>query len=289
MERLQAVGPNAAQIERWNGATGETWAKPDFREQQDKVIGPYGDDAMDTLRLQSGQYILDIGCGSGTTTLKLANRVGPSGRVIGVDISTPQLENAKKRADELADLCIEFHNHDMTTFPFEGSLFDCAFSRFGVMFFAEPVDAFTHIRSGIKPSGRLAFACWKSAEQNPWLSKTVEVASQYLPRPAAPGPTDPGPYSFQDSKRINLILTEAGFSDIEIVSVEKGLTCGPDMKSTVAQLIQVGAMAAAIEEAPEELRNRIKSDLGEAFQGYQTSSGVIIDSAAWIVSATNPR
>lgn len=221
MTRLQATGVNAAQIERWNGAVGNLWAGDDFRERQDRAQGPFGEVAMDALGLQPGQHVLDIGCGSGSTTFELASRVGPSGRVIGVDISAPQLENAKRRVATLANPSVEFHNQDVATFPFEAGAFDRAFSRFGVMFFAKPVDAFINIRSGMKPGGRIAFVCWQSPERNPWLETTGVVASQYLPKPEPVGPEDPGAYAFSDPNRVNRILSEAGFDGIEHCTRQK--------------------------------------------------------------------
>jgi len=289
MTRLQATGVNAAQIERWNGAVGNLWAGDAFRERQDRGQGPFGEAAMDALGLQPGQHVLDIGCGSGSTTFELANRVGPSGRVVGVDISAPQLENAKRRAAALASPIVEFHNQDVAIFPFETGTFDRAYSRFGVMFFAKPVDAFVNIRSGMKPGGRIAFVCWQSPGRNPWLEITGEVASQYLPKPEPVGPEDPSAYAFREPDRVNRILSEAGFSGIEITSVEKKLAFELDVAGTVEQLIQYGTMAPVISQATEDIRERIKADLSEAIQGYQTSDGVMIDGAAWMVTAECPK
>jgi SAM-dependent methyltransferase len=288
MTRLQVTGVNAAQLESWNGPVGHLWAGNAFRERQDRGQGLLGDVAIDALGLQPGQHVLDIGCGSGSTTFELANRVGPSGRVVGIDISAPQLENAKKRAEALANRVVEFHNQDVTAFPFEAGTFDRAFSRFGVMFFAEPVDAFVHIRFGMKAGGRTAFVCWQSAEQNPWSTLSTTVASPYLPPPSPPRPDAPGPYAFRDRNRVNRILSEAGFTGIESTSVARKLTFAPDITGTVEQLIQYGMLAPAIAQASEDIRERIKVDLGEAIQGYQTSDGVMIDGAAWMVTAECP-
>lgn len=289
MAGLQATGVNAAQIEHWNGAAGRLWSGDAFRQRQDRGQGPFGDVALDALGLLPGQHVLDIGCGSGSTTFELANRVGPSGRVVGVDISVPQLENAKKRAEALANQVVEFHNQDVAVFPFDAGTFDRVFSRFGVMFFAEPVIAFVRIRSGMKPGGRMAFVCWQSAEQNPWSTMSTAVASKYLPPPPPPEPDAPGPYAFRDRNRVNLILSEAGFAEIEIISVEKKLAFEPDIAGTVEQLTQYGRLSAAIAQASEDIREQIKADLSEAIQGYQTSDGVMIEGAAWMLTAECPR
>jgi ubiquinone/menaquinone biosynthesis C-methylase UbiE len=285
MTRLRATGANAAEIERWNSAHGERWADDAFRARQDRAQGPFGEAAMDALGLQDGQHVLDIGCGSGSTTFELAARVGPAGHVLGVDISAPQLESARRRARALGLSNVAFENQDAAVFPFATAVFDRAFSRFGVMFFTQPVDAFANIRSGLKPGGRIAFACWQTRERNPWLTMAVTVAIHYLPAPAPVAPEAPGAHAFSDPQRVNRILSEAGFTSIEITPVEHALQFEPDIAGTAAQLIQYGPMATAIAEAPENIRERIKTDLGEAIQGYQTSDGVRIDGAVWIVSA----
>jgi len=289
MAGLQATGVNAAQIKFWNGAAGDFWAGDTFTACQDRAQGPFGEVAMDALGLEPGHHVLDIGCGCGSTTFELSRRVGLAGHVLGVDISTPQLDKARRRAQTLGDTVVEFRNQDVATLTLKADSFDCAFSRFGVMFFARPIDAFANIRSGMKPGGRLAFSCWPRVGLNPWTALTVQTARQHLPQVQPPGPEDSGGFSFGEPDQITHILSEAGFIGTQITMVERAMTFEPDISGTVEQLIQYGWIGPVIAQASEDIRDQIKRDLGEAIAGYQTSDGVIIDGAALIVTAENPK
>ena len=191
--------------------------------------------------------------------------------MLGVDISTPQLERAQRYAEALGNAVVAFRNQDVATLQFDAESFDRTFSRFGVMFFAQPVGAFANIRSGMTRGGRLAFSCWPSVEHNPWSAHTIAVATRYLPKP--PGAEDLGGLSFRDPARVKRMLSEAGFARIDITLVERAMTFEPDIAGTVAQLMQYGAMAPAIAQASEDIRASIKADLGEAIRDYQTPRG----------------
>ena len=198
------------------------------------------------------------------------------------------LERARERAASEGDLSIDLQNRDAAAYQFERQAYDRVFSRFGVMFFADPAAAFANIRAALKPGGRLAFVCWQPLDLNPWMATTIAVASQDLERPDPPGPDDPGPFAFRDPERVKAILSDAGFSNIEISSNRLALNFEPDIESTVRKLLQLGPMAQPFAEAPEETRARIRENLAAAIQDYLTEDGVKIDSASWIVSADNP-
>lgn len=286
MASLVASGPNAGQIEFWNGPAGDSWTA--FMESQDRMLHPLGAAAMAACQIAPGQSIVDIGCGCGTTTLELARRAGPAGHVLGIDISTPMLDRARQRAANEGKGPIDLQNFDAATYRFEPQSFDRVFSRFGVMFFADPVAAFANIRAALKPDGRLAFVCWRPLDLNPWMARTISVATQYLERPEPPGPDAPGPFAFRDPGRINAILVDAGFANVEIIPHDTALEFEADIESTVGKLIQLGPMAQPIAQAADDIRERIRADLAAAIQDYLTGDGVKIDSAAWIVSADNP-
>lgn len=286
MARLDASGPNAGQIEFWNSPVGDRWV--DFQESQDRMLGPLGEAAMAAADLSPGHRVIDIGCGCGTTTLELARRVAPSGHVLGIDISTPMLERARARAADEKGLSIDLQNQDAATHRFEPHAYDRVFSRFGVMFFAEPVAAFRNIRAALKPGGRLAFVCWQPLDLNPWMATTIAVASQDVARPEPPAPDDPGPFAFREPDRVTAILSEAGFADIEITPKQLALQFEADIAGTVSKLLQLGPMAQPVAEAPADVRQRIQENLAAAIEAYQTDDGVRIDSASWIVTADNP-
>ena len=156
--RIPATSSNAAQIEYWNATAGEAWAQ--FQDTLDRQVEPLGLAAMDALCPREGEHIIDIGCGCGQTSLALAARVRPTGSVVGVDISQPMLDVALRRPRS-TDLEVGFRKLDAQTGELGHGLFDAAFSRFGVMFFGDPVAAFANIHASLKPGGRLAFVCWR--------------------------------------------------------------------------------------------------------------------------------
>jgi len=156
---------NADQIAYWNGPGGQRWASR--QQAQDILLKPVADILIDRARPLAGERVIDIGCGSGATTIAFAQKVGPSGHVLGVDVSGPMLERARQIAPK--DLSVEFALADATIYPFESASFDLLASRFGVMFFADPVKSFANLRKALRPSGRLAFACWREPRENPWM------------------------------------------------------------------------------------------------------------------------
>ena len=161
MPQIPETSSNAAQIEYWNATAGEAWAQ--FQETLDRQIELLGLAAMDALCPREGEHIIDIGCGCGQTSLALAARVRPTGSVVGVDISQPMLDVALCRPRSM-DLQVIFRKLDAQTADLGPGLFDAAFSRFGVMFFGDPVAAFANIRASLKPEGRLAFVCWPTSQ-----------------------------------------------------------------------------------------------------------------------------
>jgi ubiquinone/menaquinone biosynthesis C-methylase UbiE len=197
--------PNAAQAEFWNQTAGTTWVQ--LQDQLDRQIEGVGLEAMRALSPGPGECVLDVGCGCGQTTLELAARVGETGAVTGVDISTPMLEVARARPVPVGAARPQFRELDVQTGDLGRAAFDAAFSRFGVMFFAGPAAAFTNIRAALRPGGRLAFVGWRSVAENPMMSAPVAAAAPFLPPMPPSDPTAPGPFAFADSDRVRGILS----------------------------------------------------------------------------------
>ena len=189
----QTDSANTAQIEHWNTRAGQTWVK--FQEALDRQVEPLGLAAMTTLQPKEGEHILDIGCGCGQTSVDLARLVGATGSVLGVDISQPMLEVAQRRPLPARNLHVIFEQLDAQSGDLGHERFDAVFSRFGVMFFSDPVAAFVNIRKALKPAGRLAFVCWRPLEQNPWMHAPLDAALPLLPPLPPPDPTAPGPFA----------------------------------------------------------------------------------------------
>lgn len=274
-------GANADQIAYWNNTAGETWAA--LQDRLDRQIEPLGLRAMDAGAPQAGERVLDIGCGCGQTSLELAQRVGPSGQVLGVDISEPMLEVARRRGGE-AGTSVSFLAADAQTKAFPPGGFDFAFSRFGVMFFDDPAAAFANVAAALRPGGRLAFVCWRPMLENPWMSVPMFAALPLLPpMPPPADPTAPGPFAFADPERLRSILAGAGFADIDIAPHDQPIG-GNDLDQTVAISLRVGPLGAVLRENPE-LKDGVVGAIREALAPHVTPQGVLLPSATWIVTA----
>ena len=273
---------NTDQIEYWNASAGNTWAT--MSDRLDKMIGPVGKAAMAALAPASGEKVIDIGCGCGQTTLELARRVGTDGRVRGVDISAPMLGVARTRAAQAGMQQVQFLEADAQVFAFEAGVADAVFSRFGVMFFSDPVAAFANIRTALAPHGRMAFCCWRAMSDNPIMTLPMAAALPLLPEPPAPpDPLAPGPFAFADRDRLAALLTAAGFHDIRITPYDQGLTSG-DLEETIDTSMRIGPLGRMLNERPE-LRESVVDAVRTALAPYQTDTGVYLDSATWIVTA----
>ena len=286
MTGIEATGPNAGQIEFWNGPVGERWTE--LAADQDRMLAPLGATTMDAAGIASGHRVLDIGCGSGGTTVELAARVGIGGHVAGIDISAPMLALVQERADAMADHSIALHLADAADFAFAPASFDRAVSRFGAMFFAEPVPAFANIRTALKPGGRLGFVCWQELARNPWMANLFAVGARHLDLPPPPDPNAPGPFVFRDPARVQAVLDEAGWVDIDIATHEIAVSFGADLAAAATNLIQLSPLGPLLAQAPPAVRDRVAADLAEANRPYLGDDGVMIDSASWIVTANAP-
>lgn len=280
---------NAQQAEEWNGDSGVRWLAN--QERLDRVLEPFGLQALAAADVQPGQRVLDIGCGCGSTTLELARRVGPDGRVSGVDISAPLLGRAGERAMQL-DLPIGFACGDASRYPIEAGAFDLLFSRFGVMFFDDPPAAFSHLASGLKPGGRLVFVCWRGPQENPWLTLPLLAAKPFLPPAAEVDPDAPGPFAFARSGRVEGILTNAGLHDISLQPFDLSLQVGigankaEAIEDALAYALQIGPLARHQKDMSSDAKANIQTAVRAALAPHAGDDGVRIASAVWIVKAT---
>ena len=271
---------NADQVAYWNAQAGETWATQ--QEKLDRQLEPLGEAGMAALAPKAGERLIDIGCGAGQTTLALAGRVGPDGSVLGVDISVPMLEVARRRAEGLGN--VAFLEADAQTQAFEPGAADAVFSRFGVMFFADPPAAFANIRKALKPDARLAFVCWRPLPLNEWMLLPMRAALAHVPPPPPPGdPLAPGPFAFADPDRVRGILGGAGFSDIEIAPRDFMIGGNP-LEESVALALKVGPLGALLRENPDQ-RDAVIDAVREALAAHVGPDGVRLPGAVWIVTA----
>jgi SAM-dependent methyltransferase len=279
MNSLENDGPNAAQIAYWNASAGPTWVA--MQDALDAQLRDLGLAAMAALDVREGERVIDIGCGCGDTSMELARRVGSGGKVLGADISAPMLQVARRRADELGLGWARFVEADAQIHDFEPA--DAAFSRFGVMFFAEPATAFANIRRALQPAGRLAFVCWRALAENSWMTIPMAAIAPLLP-PSPPPPADaPGPFAFADRDRVQRILSEAGFTQISIEPHNQAIG-GGDLDTSVRTTLSVGPVGAALRENPL-LQAPIAAAVRSALAPHAGDDGVKLPSASWIVTA----
>jgi len=286
MPPLAATGPNAEQIRYWNEHSGPRWVASEA--MLDAQIAPLGLAAMERARVAAGERVLDVGCGCGQTTLQLAEKVGPRGGVTGIDISAPMLERARARAAERELAHARFLNADAQTTRLGAAAFNLVFSRFGVMFFADPAAAFANLRASLAPGGRVVFVCWQELMRNPWMRVPLLAAAPHLPPLTPPAPGAPGPFAFADPVRVRGILEAAGFADVAIDPFESDLALGGvggNLEQAVELVMGLGPLAAALREAAADLRLRVAAAVREAIAPYATPAGVKLGSAAWIVRA----
>src|SRR2546428_1753596 len=286
---MPAPDANAEQIRYWNEAAGPKWVA--FQKVIAAQISPLGEQAMDRAGIAPGERVIDVGCGCGDTTIALGRRVGPAGRVLGVDVSAPMLERAAETARAAGVANVRFENADAQTHRFPPAAFDVVYSRFGVMFFIDPVAAFTNLRAALRPGGRLAFVCWQMLRQNPWLLLPLQAAAQHLTLPPPPLSDAPGPFAFADPERVRGILARAGFGGIVLDELRATLALGGGgaLDQAVRFLTEgVGPVSGILREADPALRPTVAAAVRAAIAPFHTPEGVRLGSAAWIVTALAP-
>ena len=275
--------------EYWNGEGGEKWVGQ--HETTNTFLLPLGQKAIDIAEIKDGELILDIGCGCGETSFDMAKLVGEAGHVNGLDISRQIINRAREIKKQTGVKNVTFQCGDAQVFELEEVLYDLIYSRFGVMFFDDPVSAFSNIRSSLDNNGRLVFTSWMSKEDNQWISIVQDVISKYTDLPISPDINAPGPFSLSDPQRIKDILSAVGFSEIHIMPNKPNVNFGNNIADAVNLLTQTGPASSAISssELSDDIVSNILTDIKEAIKPYETNSGVMLGAATWVVTASNKK
>ena len=291
MDQLEASGENAEQIKYWNGQAGDHWTQRN--DEMDAMLRPLGATAIERAAPASGEQVLDIGCGCGGTTLDMVQDLGATGHVIGVDISEPMLDLATQKIAQLPETLQgvpSFQLADASSFDFSPATYDLIFSRFGVMFFADPPAAFANMRKALKPGGRVTFLCWGPPDQNDWIMTPFMAARAHLPPTEKPDPRAPGPFAFSDTDYVTDILATAGFTDIgfEATSPVMKMGRGQTLDETAEFFMEVGPVSRALVDQPDSLREVVKSAITSAIEDRYADGFVEMGGKCWIVTALNP-
>src|SRR5580704_7518010 len=274
---------NADQITYWNGAGGQRWANR--QPVQDILFQPVADILIDRARIGAGERVLDVGCGSGSTSFAFARAVRPNGHVMGIDISAPMLARAREVTP--AGAPVEFALADATIHSFAPENFDLLASRFGVMFFADPALSFTNMRKAMRRSGRLAFACWREPRQNPFFMTPLQAVYQHVPKMPQVGPEDPGPFSFASEERVQRVLGAAGFSNVAMEPCDLALdvAVGGGLDAAVKSALEIGPSARALADQPQDVIAAAAQSVREALAPLVKGQTVPLNAAIWIVTA----
>jgi SAM-dependent methyltransferase len=284
----QPDAPNAAQRYYWNAVAGpRRIAAQAFIENRNRESNEL---LLSRLGLRGGESVLEIGCGTGPTTERLVELVGPAGRVVAVDISEPMLAVARQRVAALGHANAQFLLGDAQVFAFEPAAFDLATSRMGVMFFADPVAAFANIVRALKPGGRLVFACWAPLSENPHWLFAYDIAVKHLGPPGPKPAREPGPHAFGDQDYLRDVLTRAGCTEIAIERAHPVIH-GGSAEEEARQALQMGPTARLIEEKNPEpaAREQIAREVEAAFAALAAQGPIRLASTIFLVSARRPR
>ena len=256
---------NTEQAEFW-ATRAPSWMS--LESHHERVIGPAGHMAMDRLDPQPGQHIIDLGCGTGHTTLELAGRVAPGGRAVGVDITAALLERARQHAAAAGIDNIDFQHADVQSSDLGQARFDGAFSRFGVMFFADPETAFANIHRSLKPGAVLSFVCWQPVTSNGWMFVPAQAAVSVLGGPPEiPTPDAPGPFSLSDKERVGRVLGSAGFHTIDIKAHDDLIrTPAAGISDFADSALRVGAVQRMLDGSDPETVRRVRAAIEEGLR-----------------------
>jgi SAM-dependent methyltransferase len=278
MKRSEETDSKQAKL--WNGAAGAAWVE--YQDMLDRMFHPFAEILIESACSRSATRVLDVGCGAGATTLGLAHRIAGAGRCTGVDISEPMLEAAAARAKS-AGLDVGFIRADAQTYPFEPAMYDMIVSRFGVMFFDDPVRAFSNLRNAARPGAGLHFISWRGPQDNPFMVTAEQAAAPLLPGHPAREADVPGQFGFANGERVRRILEESGWSGIGIHPLD--IECGFPASELTGYFTRFGPLAQAFQDLDDLTQKRVIQTVSDAFAPYVRGDQVRFTAACWSVVA----
>ena len=290
--RIDASTPaDTAFVQFWNDVLA-----PKFIRFKHILVGgltQHSEAIFPSLNVRKGDRVLDVGCGFGDTTIKLAELVGPSGEAVGIDCCDAFLAYARKDVAERSLKNVKFIRGD-AEIALPTSEFDFVFARFGTMFFANPVAGLRNMRKALRPGGRMAHIVWRNRADNPWLSMAKEVVLRFLPEPGTDAQTcGPGPFSMSDETTVRMMMTSAGYEQIEFRRVDAPVVIGADVADAIAFQLAIGPAGEVFRETGQEAEDKrvqIEAALAEAINRQRISTqGIVMDSSSWVISAVNPE
>jgi len=271
------------QMRLWSGTGGCGWVE--VQAELDRLYQPLEDRLLEGMCAGSATRALDVGCGTGGTTIAMARLLGTKGQCVGIDISEPMLAAAEARAQR-ERLPATFVRADAATYAFERASFDIIISRLGVMFFDDPVRAFENLRRAAKADSELRFIAWRSDTENPFMTAAQRAAAPLLPNLVTFQGNAPGPFAFADQNRVRHILQASGWTQIDIQPAD--IPCALPENELIRYLTQIGPVGRALQAADEETRRRVVATIRPAFDTFLQGTEIRFTAACWIVSARSP-
>jgi SAM-dependent methyltransferase len=283
MTHVTAIG-NTEMAAIWDGKEGDEWTEnADRYDATDRYIGARFELEVP---IEPTDRVLDVGCGTGKSTRDAARRAR-HGSVLGVDLSSRMLEDARRRSELEGLTNVQFLQADAQVHPFEPADHDLVISIFGAMFFNDPAAAFANIARSLRPGGRLAMLSWRGFEENDWLTTIFDAlaAGRELPTPT---PGSPGPCGLADKESVAKLLIETGLSGVELLTLDEPMWIGPNLDDAWAFLSEMGLVRGLTEGLDEITRRRALDRLRDRVAAHETTDGVVMGSAAWLITAKQP-
>ena len=288
-QATQTTPATTEYVEFWNDTLAEKFER--YREILMNGLSYHSRVPLERLEVTPGSRIVDVGCGWGDTALTLGRKVGPDGFVLGLDCVDRFLERGRQQAAAEGLDHVRFEVADVERYPFEPT-FDLCFSRFGMMFFENPVAAMRNVRRALKPGGELMFIVWRSIEENPFFSIPKQVVLDFLEPPGDEARTcGPGPFSMANPEVVSKQLEIAGFEDVDFERIDGPVTVGSSLDDAVRFQLALGPAGEVFREAGEEAerqRESIEQALREALAPYHEETGVVMPSSSWTITARRP-
>jgi SAM-dependent methyltransferase len=269
-----------AQATLWNGPAGRAWV--DAQALLDRLFLPFQDLLLEAIPLGASSQVLDIGCGTGAVTLAASQRLGMRGGCVGIDISESMIAAARARAGQ-RHASARYVLADAQTHAFEPQSFDLILSRFGVMFFGDPVAAFANLRSAAKPGAGLRLIAWRGAAENPFMTTAERAAAPLLPDLPARQPDAPGQFAFADPQRVHTILQDSGWTGIDIRPID--VACSLPEPDLIPYLTRLGPVGLHLQTADAASRERVIDTVRAAFEPFIQGADVRFSAACWMIGA----
>lgn len=264
----------------WNGAAGQAWVEN--QDLMDHMLAPFEQSIVEALPTRVASHVLDVGCGTGSTTLAVARHVGDQGSVLGIDISEPMVNEARRRARAIGSSA-GFLCADAQRYAFAAARFDAIVSRFGVMFFDDPVAAFANLHRAVRSQASLHVITWRSAEENPFMTTAERAAAPLLPNLPARQPDAPGQFAFARPARVQHILAESGWQEIELEALD--VVCTFPARELVRYFTRMGPLGRVLGSVDADTRAEVIARVSAAFVPFAQGDSIRFPAACWAVQA----